>query len=263
MMLADGRHPRPVTAVRFRIGVLLHRWHRRLGAIAAAFLIWLAISGILINEAAVLHLDQVRVGWPWLMHWYGLQAEAPASGWFAGGHWLATVDDEATLDGRRLDPAVHAPVGMVDAGGILYVATPTSLVLLKADGTRIDELREPPLPVASIRRLGLIDQQVAIQDLDAYGSADGEDWTAVAPASVQWVQPQPLPDAQRTLVARLARPSLPLARILADAHSGRLFGRYGVGIINIVGLLAIMLAASGLWLWRRSRQRHRHSRSFH
>lgn len=261
--MTESRQARAGGAARFRIGVVLHRWHRRLGAFAAAFLVWLALSGILINEAAPLHLDGVRIDWPWLMHWYGLQAEPPVSGWTADGHWLAVIDDEAALDGRPLQPPVHAPLGMVAVDGLLYVATPASLVLLKPDGTRIDELQSPPLPVHAIRRLGAVDHRVAVQDLDAYASADGEDWTAVASTAVRWVQAEPLPEPQRARVARLARPSLPLTRILVDAHSGRLLGRFGATLINLVGLIAIALAASGLWLWRRSLQRQRHARSGH
>lgn len=36
--------------------LLLLRWHRRLGLFAAVFLIWLAVSGILLNHTASLNL---------------------------------------------------------------------------------------------------------------------------------------------------------------------------------------------------------------
>jgi uncharacterized iron-regulated membrane protein len=251
---------------RLRLGAVLHRWHRRLGAAAGLFLIWLAATGLLLNQTAAWQLDRVTIAWPWLMQWYGLRAEPPLAGWSAQGHWLATVDDDAVLDGMRLAPAVHAPLGLASAGGLLYVATVDSLVLLQPDGTRVDVLRSPPLPVASIRRIGTTGDRVVIQDLDIYASADGESWSPVAGQGVHWSLPQPLPPALRERMARLARPHLPLSRVLADAHSGRLFGRYGATVIDAVALMAVVLAASGLWLWLRSLRRqglaagHRHHR---
>jgi uncharacterized iron-regulated membrane protein len=245
-------------AGRTRVGVVLHRWHRRLGVLASVFLIWLAASGIVLNEAASLQLDHLRIGWPWLMHWYGLRAEPPANGWQKGGHWLAEVNDEAVFDGKVLQPSVHAPLGLAEAGGLFYVGTADSLVLLKADGSRVDTLHAPPLPVTQIRRIGNAGDRVAIQDLDVFVSADGEDWGSAAAADAQWSMPAPLADSQRQAVASLARPSLPLTRIMADAHSGRLFGRLGPTVINTAGVIAIVLAISGLWMWRRAAVRQRH-----
>jgi uncharacterized iron-regulated membrane protein len=241
-----------------RIGTLLHRWHRRLGLCASLFLIWLAFSGILMNEAVALHLDAVRVDWPWLMQCYGLRAEAPADGFVAAGHTLVATDDNAALDGRALRPALPAPLGMVASGGLLYVATADSLVLLKTYGTRVDELRAPTLPMKTLRRIGIAGDRLAIAGDDGavYFSDDGESWQPGDAASVQWAQAQPLSPAQRDTARTALRPALPLSRVLADAHSGRLFGRFGTTLIDIAGLAAMLLAGSGVWMfWRAARRR--------
>jgi uncharacterized iron-regulated membrane protein len=239
-----------------RFGAILRHWHRRIGLFAFAFLFWLAASGVALNEGATLHLDAIRIDWPWLMQWYGLDALSPTTGFRADGHWLVDYADQRLLDGRPLQPPIRAPLGAVVVGGVLYVATVDSIVLLKPDGSRIDELRAPPLPVAGIRRIGTAGERIAIQDLDAYASADGEQWSAIAPGEVRWSQPQTLPEDVRTQIAAAVRPSLPLARVLADAHSGRLLGRYGTWLINAAAVAAMLLASSGIWMvWRASRRR--------
>jgi uncharacterized iron-regulated membrane protein len=257
-----NRRPRTQHATHMRIGTLLHRWHRRLGLCASLFLIWLALSGIVMNEAVALHLDAVRVGWPWLMQWYGLRADVPADGFVAAGHALVAADDNAALDGRALQPALQAPLGMVAGGGLLYVATTDSLVLLKMDGARVDKLRAPTLPVKTLQRIGIAGERVAIagDNGGVYFSDDGENWQPGDAAAVRWAQPQPLSATQRDAARPVFRPALPLSRVLADAHSGRLFGRFGTTLIDIAGLAAMLLAGSGVWMfWRAARRRAGHT----
>jgi len=244
------------------LGAVLRHWHRRVGVAAAIFLIWLGLSGVALNQGVALGLDTIRIDWPWLMNWYGLPTSPPQTGWFIDSHWLIATDDGALLDGAPLHPDVHAPLGIAAASGLLFIATRDSLVLTTPSGQRVDELRMPPLPIAAIRRIGKIDDKVAIQDLDVYASKDGDQWSRVPADAVQWSSPEVLPEVERERAAPFVRPHLNLARILADAHSGRLLGRYGPWIINTAALAAILLAISGVWMViRSSRRRHHHHSS--
>lgn len=245
---------------------LVRHWHRRLGIAASLFLIWLAASGVLLNESTRLGLDRARVASPLLMHWYGLAALAPERGYAAGGHWLVETPDATLLDGHPLAAEARGVLGVVRGGDaaqpLLFVATAASLVLLDGDGGLVETLAAASLPVTAIRRIGRTgDGRVVIQDLDAYASRDGESWTRLAAEPVEWAAPQPLPEDQRRAALPYSQPSLSLQRVLGDAHSGRLFGRYGPFVIDLAGLFAVLLAGSGLWMvWRASiRARHRHA----
>lgn len=247
----------------------LREWHKRAGLFAFVFLGWLGASGILLNEASDLDLNARRVGWSWLMAIYGLHAEPPASGLGAGGHWLAIAGEYSVLDGKPLAQPLDAPLGLVAApepgGGktMLYAAQADSVVLLRADGTRIDELRMPPLPIAAIRRIGVVSghpESIAIQGSDtAYQSADeGESWNPVPATAVQWSSRQALPEQVRDALLPYSRPSVSVQQLLVDAHSGRLFGRFGTYVIDVVGLAALLLATSGVWMmWRTSSARRK------
>jgi len=47
---------------------------------------------------------------------------------------------------------------------------------------------------------------------------------------------------------------------LIDLHSGRLFGRLGPYVIDLVGLLALWLSISGVWMmWRTNQARKKNA----
>lgn len=56
------------------------RWHRRVGLVAAALVVVLALSGVALNHSAVLDLDQRAVTTPLLLEWYGINSS---------GRWLS------------------------------------------------------------------------------------------------------------------------------------------------------------------------------
>ncbi|HEY0914680.1 MAG TPA: PepSY domain-containing protein, partial [Solimonas sp.] len=94
---------------------------------------------------------------------------------------------------------------------------------------------------------------IAVQDLDAFQSLDeGNTWTAVASTAVEWSEAQPLPDSERSRLMPYSRPSVSLEHVLVDAHSGRLFGSFGAWVINFVGIAAMLLAISGIWMMYRT-----------
>lgn len=243
----------------------LRRWHRRAGIAAFALICWLAASGVLLSRSEDLGFDRMQIDWPWLMSLYGLHAEAPLQGFSAGDHWLASTEDFTLLDGRPLRPSIAKPLGLVAAATQLAVATPNSLVLLSADGARIDELRTPILPIANLRRIGTLagaDGSIVVQDLDSYVSRDGGDhWHAVSTEAVRWSQAVDLDNAQRRQLLPYAQPRVPLEQLLIDLHSGRLFGRTGSWIITVTGICALWLAPSGLFLWLRAHRRKRLARA--
>ena len=50
----------------------LRAWHRGMGALAALFLLMLAVTGILLNHTLDLKLAERHLDWPWLLEHYGV-----------------------------------------------------------------------------------------------------------------------------------------------------------------------------------------------
>lgn len=250
---------------RRNLNLVLRDWHRRAGLFAFVFMGWLGFSGILINQSPSWGYDTDRIYWEPVMWLYGLEPTPPQSGFGADGHWLAVTPEGTMLDARPVMPPLSAPLGLV-AGGtadqpLLFLANSEAVAVVTPDGARFDELRSPILPVQVVRRIGRVEGRpgaIAVQDLDAFQSSDGgTSWEPVDPSQVQWSAQTELPAAERERLTPFSRPYVTLEHVLVDAHSGAIFGRGGVYVINSVGLAAILLAASGIWMWWRTGRKRR------
>lgn len=256
---------KPPAPARKNIIAVLREWHSRAGLLAFAFLIWLACTGVLLTRSVEFGFDTARVEWPWLTRLYGLHAEPPQSGFRVGPYWLAATHDYTLLNGKPLATKIDTPLGVVLGGTadapLLFVAGPSSLVLVSAAGERLDELVAPILPVSQIRRVGVLKSDpnvIAVQDLDAYQSGDeGNSWAPVSPTEIAWSQAEALSEPERGALVEYAKPRIIVEQLLIDLHSGRLFGPIGAWAITLIGLVTMVLAVSGIWMWWRIRQNRR------
>ncbi len=244
---------------------LLRKWHQRAGLFACLFMIWLGGSGFVLNQSADWGLDAVRLDTSWLMNMYGLHPQPPKTGYYAGDNWLAQTSERTILNGLPLQSMIPSPLGMAASGSatnpLLFIASSDRVVVVTPNGTRIDELRDYTLPVSAVRRIGTLPSgEVAIQDLDIFVTSDGLDWKELPLGTpVTWSTPERLQPQMQNRVLPFARPTMALEQVLIDAHSGRLFGAAGPLVINTVGIAAIFLGISGIWIYwstaRRRRQR--------
>ncbi len=255
---------RPVTARRkFNLTILLRNWHKRAGLVAFVFMGWLGLSGILINQSPSWGYDTDKVYWSWVMSLYGLEPQPPQKGFASGRKWLAVTPEGTALDAQVLIPPIQTPVGMVasqsEGQTLLFIATPASVAVVTETGERFDDMHPPILPVSAVRRIGSkpdVPGSVVVQDLDAYITRDaGLSWAPVDPTGVVWSGEAALPEAERERLLPLSRPFVTLEHVLVDAHSGAIFGRGGVYVINTIGVMAILLAISGIWMWWRTGRR--------
>ncbi|MGJ8669505.1 MAG: PepSY domain-containing protein [Oceanococcus sp.] len=241
-------------------------WHQRAGLFACLFMAWLGASGFVLNQSADWGLDAWRIDKAWLMSMYGLHPEPPKSGYLCAGHWLAQTSEKTLLDGKPLEETVPSPIGLALGGSVqeplLFVAANDRLVILDENGNRIDELRGYTLPISAIRRIGSSQGAVAIQDLDTFVTQDGLSWQPLSAGSeVVWSKPERLSSELQQLALPYSRPTMPMEQILIDAHSGRLFGRYGPWLVNLVGFAAVFLGLSGAWMyWNTARRRRKRTR---
>jgi hypothetical protein len=238
------------------IGVLLHRWHRRMGAVAGIFVLWLAVSGIALNHSADLGLDHMPVSPPWLMRIYGLHSVTPDRGFRSATHWMIGTDSRTVIDGRPLPNVIPQPLGLVAANDLLFAANASSIVVLDTRGQLVDTLQGSDLPLSSIRRIGQGDGVAVIADMQdhRFASRDGLNWMRYG-GNVSWAMSETLPTAVTKRAAPYFRPQLPLERILLDAHSGRIIGRFGPFLVDAVGVVFMLIALSGFWIYLRHRLR--------
>ena len=249
---------------RRKFSTLLHRWHRRIGVLASFFVIWMVVSGWMLNHTATLDLAQRAIHSPLLARRYGLQVDMPQQAFDAKQHWLVQVQDGWLLDGKKIDTASTPPLGMAFANNIVFIAGSSQLLLLTADGATIDKLSGSLLPVARIEKIGsgcggaVIEGDGVIERGEkSFVTADGTAWSECK-GSVGWSTSQALTDSQKKNIAPIIQPGISLERLLLDLHSGRFFGSWGPYFIDTVGMGLMVLALSGLWMYALQSRRRRH-----
>lgn len=251
---------------KMNVSMLLRKWHQRIGLFAFIFMGWLGFSGVLLNQSVSMGLDAIRVNSIALMSLYGLHAEIPENGYRSGEHWLVTTTENTVLDDIALAQHIPSPLGFVDVknglGETLYVATNDKLTLLSTEGVVIEEQSGFMLPVGHIRNLGLYEQggesYLALQGENTYITEDGLTWNEFdKPDQVRWSALETLSEGAKADVEPYAHPTVALEQVLIDLHSGRLFGSFGSTLINLVGVAAVLLSISGVWMtWRTNRMRN-------
>lgn len=237
----------------------LFEWHRTVGLLTAVLLCELAITGILLNHGHQLRLDSQFVANERLLDWYGIAAPSIDTAFVDATHWASQAGTTLYLDNRPLQGHYSTLTGLRYTSDWVALCTRDAVLLVTREGERIDTLPTPAPAVALAR-----DTHAALTILTEagiYSTHDLLNWDlAGEPGEREWQSPQSLPlDLEAEIVRHYRSHILSLERVLLDLHSGRLAGTTGVVIVDLAGILALFLAATGvgLWLtrWRRRRAR--------
>ena len=243
---------------RSRLVGVLWRWHRRLGVLAAAFVLMLSVTGIVLNHASELGLDHTFVDWPWLNRAYG-DGSADLPAYQPGQNWIfRAANGLVYFDAIEVAPCSGNLVGALQAGDLIIAACTQELLLVTPDGELLEALNTSsglPVPVLGV---GRVEAGVALQTSAGWWLADLDtlDFSQPAPggALIQQHAPGLLPDLVRDDIP--AQESwLSWERLLLDLHSGRVVGPVGVLLVDLIGVVLATLAMSGLAMWWLQRRR--------
>jgi hypothetical protein len=241
-----------------RLVGLLWRWHRRIGLLAALFALLLATTGIVLNHSPWLGLDRRFVDWGWLLHAYG-DDSGTLPAYQVGEQWLSrAANGRVYLDAQEVAPCQGELVGALRDGVLLYAACAREVLLISGDGELIEAFSSSTGLPAPVQGIGRVADSVVIQNNEGWWLADLDrvDFTTRAPAGslIQQLAPGTLPQLlQSAIPAQLEW--LTWERLLLDLHSGRVFGRPGVLLIDAAGVLLGCLALSGIGMWWLHRRR--------
>jgi hypothetical protein len=231
--------------------------HRTFGAGAAIFILLMVLSGLAINHAEGLKLQQRLVSQPWVLDWYGLDEPGDIRSFNAGGRWLSFVGSQLYHDGNPVSPLANG-IGVVFDGTMIIAAGSNELILLDNNGVLIERVPwNQPEPIESV---GLLNEEaIVIKTASGLWQADAQlfQWQSIDETDVTplWPSSESAPSEIRQAVTAQYRGSgMSLERLVFDLHSGRIFGSVGVLVYDFLALLVGFLAISGLVLWARGRK---------
>lgn len=236
----------------------LHRsrqWHRWIGLAAALPVLWLAISGILLNHAATFGLNDRQVTSGWILRHYNQMPEGDPVGLPVGDRLVAGWEGLLFVDGRQL-PLRGDLVGAVALKGQLIVATNEEIGIFDGSDELVLELDELSLPGVPIEGVSVQDGSLLVSTKRQWYELSAnfftfEEFTGLVsstpPALLSKERRRELAEAVQT------RRAMPLSRVILDAHSGSLFGWPGWVITDLAALGLVVLTVLGLRLYPRRR----------
>lgn len=239
--------------------------HRRLGLAVVLVIVWLAVTGLLLNHSDRLKLQDIKIHTPWLLKLYGLSpAKVPDTGFVSAKKWWLEWADAYEVDGRVLAGSQGKLVGGVALPDGVLVATEEVVLVFNARGDLLERLGSLHGLNGTFQRLGLWSTQPVLQSSSGLfiGSVDAVSWQpwSGSSESVSWSERKPLPEA---IKARLqaqgsgigGEGDITLEKLVLDLHSGRLLGAWSWLVLDLFALLLLSGAGSGLMIWLKLRGR--------
>ncbi|MFA5941970.1 MAG: PepSY domain-containing protein [Sinimarinibacterium sp.] len=248
-----------MTRRRPRRRVSLYVAHRWAGALAALFVLFIATTGLVLNHAADWRLDRQPVRSDLLLDAYGIDVPLPGSGFRVDAHWISASAGTTYWDTRPVG-STGALLGVARTQRRVLAVGREAALLLDDEGQLLERstMTAWPAAIAALRAssTGFV---VTTPSGEFQTDPDLLSWAPhVVAGDESRLDAEPLPGALAAQIRADARArSITWERVLLDLHSGRLPGRAGVLIADLVALAMIGLALSGLGLWVRHLKRQR------
>lgn len=248
-------------------------WHRRVGLLALVLVIILAITGIMLNHTEEFELDETYVNSSWLLNWYGIEpGDTPVSYRVknaTNSHIISAWNQQLFFDEvaiTHLEQDIHGAVG---AEQFIVIALDNEIILLSYEGELIERI-STSISFSNIQRLGMKYKRPVIETSEPlYYMADEHilDWDVIIDEGIEWTEEYSLSDNEyEQLLIAYRGNGLKLERVILDLHSGRIFGSYGVYLMDAAAIALLWLSLSGLWVWssrRRKMKKKKHYRKHH
>ena len=237
--------------------MLLLRWHRRIGVVAALFVVVLVVTGIAINHSDDWGLDKKPLKQTWLLKHYGIPTPVlhsfPLNESLNSGAWLSQLGDGLYLVETQIGRCSSPLLAAVAMSKTIAVLCAGRLQLFTLSGEKLDDISESLGLPAGVDALGLHQQALLLRSPEGVIAFDLRTlmFSAIKqPEEVLWAAPAVAPPAiQRSLLAQYRGSGLSWERLLLDLHSGRLFGAIGVYIMDLAAIALLLIALSGVWVW--------------
>lgn len=245
----------------------LREWHRKLGIIAAFFIIFLSISGVALNHTTTLSLAHQPIKSTWLLDYYGIASPSDVRFYQHNTNTLQVANNHLWLNDQLLvesaDTIIATTIISLEQNPksqVILVVSRNHIYLFNQQGDLIDQLGEALGLPQNIEALSVEAQSIVVKTPLGYyqTTTDFFEWQQVNfVVEPSWIKPTEASAASAAKAALIYRSQfLTLERIILDAHSGRILGLFGVLFMDAVAILLILLSVSGVYMWiRHSRAR--------
>jgi hypothetical protein len=236
-------------------------WHRVLGMIAVLPLIWVMLTGVMLNHTLDWKLDRIQLNHPWILSAYGMTPTGEPVGLTAGSHQIAEWDGQIFLDAKPLEVS-GSLIGAVADGDGIAVVTSSAILRLDASGSIVELLDGASIPAAPLQAVAHQDGKTLLRNADGWHEA-GVDWLDFTERDedAEFVEQMLSPLENETARTRLrtawTHGGLPASRVVLDLHAGKFLGAFSKYFYDVVAVCTLWLCLTGVILFVRKPRRIR------
>lgn len=235
--------------------IFVHKWHKRLGIITAAFVLFLSVTGLLLNHTTELDLSGKHVRSNWLLNWYDIEVSDKQKSFVAKAYIVTQLGERLYLNDKEIEKGVENLIGVLPLNDQFVIAYDQKLMLLNSSAELIEVLSSVDGVPAGMKNLGVGESdELVIHAAHGFYTVDLEslDWHEEDHMNATWSESIDISQALFDRIKEQYRGTgLPLERVVQDIHSGRILGQWGVYFMDFVSVLFIILAISGIYMWCR------------
>lgn len=257
--------------MRHKVRLFLWRWHRRVGLLAAFFVLLLSGTGLLLNHSVSIGLDKAHLRGAQVLAFYQLKTPVISS-YSLGDDWITQIGERELYLNQKATTYCDGPLrGVLGfsrnengdflavrressqwVGSQILIACEDELLQLNSEGElieRIGSLYGLPSPIS---QLGFCGESLCLQSSGKIYqiNLDQLNWTKVVDLKVVWSQQGLLdPAAYENLIDHYLGRNITWERLLLDLHSGRILGGWGIYLMDLMAVLFIVLSLSGVFIW--------------
>ena len=219
----------------------------------------LSVSGLVLHYSPAFNFDSRFFASPLLLSWYNIEVPEIATSYFANGRRASLIADALYFEQSRIPGSFSSLVGIVPTAFGYAIASSNMLVLVSADGELIEVLGSSVGVPSGILRIGknlagitFLDRTAELIEADL----DALTWTTFpqVDAPLTWSVASPADDRLDQAIKRdYADSLLSWERLVLDIHSGRFLGSIGVILVDLMAILFILMAGTGVWIWSQRR----------
>lgn len=230
----------------------MFHWHRQLGLVVSIFVIVLSISGIMLNHTERLNLDSSHIQSDFLLKWYGIKKPVISS-YKVENNWISHSEEKLYFNKVLVEKEISQIIGAVVTENFIAVATQDELILLTADGEKIERLNATTGVPKNIQSIGLNkSNQIVLKTNKSLFQANNDvtEWNISKNKNIAWAIATALPKELESSLNILFRgKGLTNERVLLDLHSGRILGKAGPFIMDLAAILLLVLSFTGVWMY--------------
>lgn len=226
--------------------------HKHAGILLALFIVFMSVSGVLLNHSTDLGLDQSYVPGNIASHYY--TNNPSAMGLIIDGTEVYSFAGKVFFGSNEVTSCHSGLSGAVLVEEEIILLCENELLLFTPDGQLVERLGEAHGVPSSVAKIAVANGQLYLLGKEQLGKEQVFSFDPVnlglhqATYSGKWSR------LESMSVDGLLANTVSWQQFILDLHSGRFFGSYGVWLGDLISLLLIGMVVTGLVMWNQPRR---------